>query len=62
MQGRLVVGNPACPKCKSYMFMPRIANGVRFRLCKNCGFKGLGKRQFTWKAFKVYMERFMFWR
>ncbi len=52
---------PQCPKCKSYMFMPRISNGIYYRLCKDCGFKGQPKRSFIEKL-KNYLERYAFWK
>ena len=56
--------NPQCPKCKSYMFMPRELDGVYYRLCKDCGFKGQPKRSFAEKlsALRNYLERYAFWK
>ena len=58
----LIPSNPSCPKCGSYMFMPREKDGVYFRLCKDCGFKGLGRWSLRWKDIKIYLERFWFWK
>ncbi len=58
MQGRLITPNPPCPKCGSFMYFPREKGIVHFRLCKFCGFKGLGKTNFSWEAIKIYLERF----
>ncbi len=55
---------PPCPKCGSYMFMPReicTVTGivVHFNKCKNCGFKGLEKgTRISKVAIKIYFERF----
>jgi hypothetical protein len=63
MTGRLIPPNPPCPKCKSYMFMPRSINRVYYRLCKVCGYKSLdGNKKLSWDAIKIYLERFWFWK
>jgi Zn ribbon nucleic-acid-binding protein len=62
MQGRLILMGPQCPKCKSYMFMPRIIDDVYYHKCKDCGYiKRQGK--IDWKKVILhYLERFMFWK
>lgn len=35
--GQILSPNPICPKCGSYMFMPRRIKGFRCHKCRNCG-------------------------
>jgi transposase-like protein len=55
--GRLITPNPPCPKCGSFMYFLREKGTVRFRKCRDCDFKGLEKRNFSWEAIK-----FWFWK
>ena len=36
-EGQIMSPNPICPKCKSFMFMPRRINGFRCYKCRDCG-------------------------
>lgn len=56
-QTGLVAPNSPCPKCKSYMFMLRQDDKSYFHRCKDCGYEKRPKRDW-----KVYFQRFMFWK
>lgn len=58
---KVISFNPPCPKCKSYMFMVRFADGIYLRKCTNCGFRKPEKR-WTKAAIRIYFERLMFWK
>jgi ribosomal protein L37E len=60
--GTLISPTSPCPKCGSFMYMPREKGKVHYYLCRHCGFKGLRKRDFSWEAIKIYLERFWFWK
>lgn len=55
-RGRLITPNPPCPKCGSFMYMPREKGTVHFDLCRSCGFMGL-KKDFSWEAIKFYFRK-----
>ena len=61
MNGRIVSPSPQCPKCKSYMYMPREKDGKQFRHCRDCGHNSnrldfMFRLRF-WKWLKVMMAK-----
>ena len=57
MRGQIIACNGQCPKCGSYMFMPRRIKGHRCYKCKMCGKVKYDESLFTrlkyqWKSWK----------
>jgi DNA-directed RNA polymerase subunit M/transcription elongation factor TFIIS len=59
---KVISPTPPCPKCKSYLYMIRLIDGVYYRKCRNCGYKKRQDKIDFKKAVLRYLERFMFWK